>query len=77
MSKYLKRIPAVAVALLLGVFLASGCGVDHSPMAATDEATPQPAVQAAKKAKDDTTDDGGKVTSKKGPSRYSTGGGRR
>ena len=70
---HLKQLFAVAA---LVAFLA-GCGVDHSPMAATEEAAPPPAVQAAKKAKnttDTTTDDGSKVTSKKGNARYSLGG---
>ena len=67
---HLKQLFAVAA---LVAFLA-GCGANHSPMAATEEAAP-PAVQAAKKAKDDTTtDDSSKVTSKKGPARYSLGG---
>ena len=68
---HLKQLLAVAA---LVAFLA-GCGANHSPMAATEEAAPPPAVQAAKKATDDTTtDDGSKVTSKKGPARYSLGG---
>ena len=69
---HLKQLLAVST---LVAFLA-GCGVDHSPMAATEQAAPPPAVQAAKKAKNKnkTTNDGSKVTSKKGPARYSLGG---
>ena len=69
---HLKQFFAVAA---LAAFLA-GCGANHSPMAATEEAAPPPAVQAAKKAKNKnkTTNDGSKVTSKKGPARYSLGG---
>ena len=35
MSTYLKRIP-VSVALLLGLFLASSCGVENAPLSSTD-----------------------------------------
>ncbi len=66
---HLKQLLAVST---LVAFLA-GCGVDHSPMAATEQAAPPPAVQAAKKPSDTTTDTT-KVTSKKGNSRYSLGG---
>ena len=75
MSSYLKRIPVTAGALLLGLFLASACGVDHSPMAATEvdhsemaataEVTPQPAAKAGKGTKEPTV--------KSRHSRYSMG----
>ena len=69
---HLRRFVAIAS---LAAF-AAGCGVDHSPMASTDEAAPaisqmdEAPAPAAKRAKD-TTDDGSKTTKKKGPSRYS------
>ena len=72
-AHFLTHLKQFFAVVALAAFLA-GCGANHSPMAATEEAAP-PAVQAAKKAKDDTTtDDSSKVTSKKGPARYSLGG---
>ena len=75
-AHFLTHLKQFFAVVALTAFLA-GCGANHSPMAATEQAAPPPAVQAAKKATDTTTDDGSKVTSKKGPSRYSIGGGRR
>ena len=55
---------------------ATGCGVDHSPMASTDGAAPaisetdELTAPAAKKPAGDTDDDSD-VTKKKGPTRYS------
>ena len=75
-AHFLTHLKQFFAVVALAAFLA-GCGANHSPMAATEEPAPPPAVQAAKKGKNKTTDtttDDSKVTSKKGPARYSLGG---
>ena len=72
-SRVIQIVLVLAVAAMM-----SACGMDHSPVASSDDAAridPDPvSAPAAKKAKDSTTDDGSKVTSKKGPARFSLGG---
>jgi len=75
-SRVIPIVLALAVAAMM-----SACGMDHSPVASSEEAArsdPEPvsapAAKKAKEATDDTTDDGKKVTSKTGPSRFSMGG---
>ena len=75
-SRVIQIVLVLAVAAMM-----SACGMDHSPVASSDDAAridPDPvSAPAAKKVKDttdSTTDDGSKVTSKTGPARFSMGG---
>lgn len=75
-SRVIQIVLALAVAAMM-----SACGMDHSPVASSDDAAliapdsvSAPAAKKAKETTADTTDDGAKVTKNTGPSRYSTGG---